>query len=68
MIVGARNLRDMLEIVAYDIVTDTYEVRYQWVIDGKRETFLAEPIGGGQDLNEAVDLRLAECLKHRGIE
>lgn len=68
MITSARHLKDMREIVAYDIVTDTYEVRYHWKEGGEPKTLLAEPINSGQDLNDALESRRAACLKHRGIE
>jgi hypothetical protein len=68
MITSARHLKDMREIVAYDIVTDTYEVRYHWIEGAEKKTFLAESIHSGQHLNEALEDRRVACLKHRGIE
>jgi len=72
-VISACYLRDMREVVGYDIHTDVYLVRYDWIVDDRRETFLADPIDwsvgfGMQNLMESLEVRRADCLKHRGIE
>ena len=72
-VVGAGYVRDMREVIGYDIHTDKYLVRYDWFTDDVRYTFMAEPIDwadadGVHNLFGPLTERRAECLKFRGLE
>ena len=55
-------LGDMREVAAYDIQSDTYLVRYDWIAEGKKRTYFAKAIGSDEwdDMPLALAQRRAE--------
>ena len=73
-VVRAGYFRDMRELVAYDITTDSYPVRYDWIDDaGVPHHFMPEPIRatdviGKHDLLAGLTICRIAVMKSRGIE
>jgi hypothetical protein len=68
-VASALYVGDMREVVAYDIARDEFKVRYDWLEDGKKKTYIASPIDA-VDFSVGVDIhsleeRRAECMKMR---